>query len=179
MCCMHLVGDDKLSPKSITKLYFVLLFIMFIQVSGCVATDPYERNCDVPETDVNATKDMSDISNKSPVPLDCVYGATYSEADDRKVVYATTGDIIAVKLRENPGTGHSWDITFSKGFELLDDTYKQDTVTENIVGAAGIRQWIFEVTEAGEHNISAVYLRPWEDSTGNESIFNLSVSVLE
>ena len=56
MCCMHLVGDDKLSPKSITKLYFVLLFIMFIQVSGCVATDPYERNCDVPETDVNATK---------------------------------------------------------------------------------------------------------------------------
>lgn len=152
------------------KTVFVTVILILTTIfagTGCVTTDNNDEA-------LPANDDM-DMEIQDILPVT----GSYSENDTLSTIYAIPGDMITVELEENPTTGYSWNISYSEGLELKNDSYIEANNAEGIVGASGAHQWTFEVIDSGEQNISAVYMRPWEEKTGNEDSFRLDLMVLE
>jgi inhibitor of cysteine peptidase len=45
-------------------------------------------------------------------------------------------------------------------------------------GASGTHEWTIKATGKGQQQFTAVYKRPWEPTTGNETTFTLNVKVV-
>ena len=154
---------DKIIIRTIAIISILLIVITGL---GCVT----EENTSVPEetpTEYTETTSIQSVTN------------TYSEDNNQDTVYGIKGDIIIVELEENPTTGYSWNLTYSEGLELSGDNYTQENNTEEIVGVGGVHKWTFKVIDTGEQKISAVYMRPWEERTGEENTFDLTIISLE
>jgi len=41
-----------------------------------------------------------------------------------------------------------------------------------VVGAAGVHRWQYVAAEPGSAEFTAIYRRPWEEATGNETTFS-------
>ncbi len=161
-----------LNNKFIKIIAFIAILSIVILNSGCVASDEDNVQGELPTGENNNTADeITDIVQ--PITN------SYSENDSQDTIYAIKGDTIHVKLAENPTTGYSWNLTHSDGLELKEDNYEPKEGTEKLVGAGGFHQWEFEIVDTGEQNISAIYMRPWEEKTGTENTFKLNVIVLE
>ena len=48
---------------------------------------------------------------------------TITEEDNGKTMYIKTGIIFYLRLKENPSTDYSWQLSLSKGLSLLMDKY--------------------------------------------------------
>ncbi|WP_406657440.1 protease inhibitor I42 family protein [Methanolobus sp. ZRKC2] len=175
--------------KLVVLLLMIILSTLFILISGCTEAESEVNNsAQILDTDEqwkedkqldtnngNEVTDEQEVSEDTGIePITVVF----SENDSGSTVNAIIGDTLIVLLEENPTTGYSWNLSTSPGLLLMDQYYEEGTEGEDVVGAGGTHRWIFEVTEDNEQNISAVYKRPWEEITGNESKFDLIVNVI-
>ena len=104
--------------------------------------------------------------------------AVYTDADNGRTVTAAVGDVITVRLSENPSTGYAWKATYSEGLESLDDESVTQSSSPDVVGAAGVRVLTVEVAANGSQSIEAVYERPWEAGmTEPAQVFSLTIEV--
>lgn len=83
-----------------------------------------------------------------------------------------------VSLAENPSTGYSWNATASPGLTIAADRYEQNATPGTMVGVGGIRTWTLVPEHAGVFTFSAVYRRPWENVTGTEKRFDLTITAV-
>src|SRR5208283_786583 len=64
-----------------------------------------------------------------------------TEDDTGKAIYLKNGDIFYLRLKENPSTGYSWQLSLSRGLSLLMDKYYSPESSKRderfVVGAAG------------------------------------------
>ncbi|WP_246589325.1 protease inhibitor I42 family protein [Methanofollis formosanus] len=102
----------------------------------------------------------------------------FNETADTTSVEVAAGSIVQVDLRENPTTGYEWNATISDGLNLINDTYTVDSHPEGMVGVGGTRTWLLETAGEGEQTFSAIYKRPWENTTGTEENFTLVLNVV-
>ncbi|KAF5412857.1 MAG: hypothetical protein C5S43_01225 [Candidatus Methanocomedens sp.] len=87
-----------------------------------------------------------------------------------------TGDTFYVKLNENPTTGFSWKMNTTDGLAVVSDEYiAPDT---ELVGAGGVHEWEIQAVATGTQKVTAVYMRSWENTTGNEQRFEFTVEVV-
>lgn len=102
---------------------------------------------------------------------------TFTEKDN-----GTTGEIaantrFAVQLEENPTTGYSWNASTSAGLTVLSSEYTVNQHAEGMTGVGGIHTWILEASGTGTQTFTAVYQRPWESITGNETGYLLNIQI--
>ncbi|MDW7732113.1 MAG: protease inhibitor I42 family protein [Methanolobus sp.] len=177
--------------KLVLLLLVISLSALFVLISGCTETksgiydgvqisDADELWKEGEQLD---TDNESDITDEKEIPEKTASGIEpitimFSENDSGSMVNAIKGDTLIIMLKENPTTGYSWNLSASPGLFLVDDSYKENRENEELAGAGGIHEWIFEVTGEEVQNISAVYMRPWENITGNETSFLLIVNVI-
>ncbi|WP_158599192.1 protease inhibitor I42 family protein [Methanohalophilus sp. RSK] len=95
---------------------------------------------------------------------------------DGSTVNASTGDSFSIRLEENPSTGYQWNLTTSDGIKIVEDEF-EPPANEDVVGAAGFHIWTFRIMENGKQQIDAIYKRPWENVTGEEDTFSLTLEV--
>ena len=106
-------------------------------------------------------------------------GVTFTEKEN-----GTTADIaahtpFAVQLKENPTTGYSWNASTGSGLAILSSDYQEDKHAEGMVGVGGTRTWTLQATGgSGNQTFTAVYRRPWEAVTGNESAYILTIHIV-
>jgi inhibitor of cysteine peptidase len=86
---------------------------------------------------------------------------------------------LIIRLAENPTTGYSWNATVTSGLAIVRDAYEADPRYQNMTGGGGTHVWVISGTGAGLQKFSAIYMRPWENVTGNESTFVLNVLVVK
>jgi inhibitor of cysteine peptidase len=158
------------------KTFGILLIIWIVAVavltSGCTDNNSgIEDNggADVPE---EQDAPANDVPALEPIT------SVYTEDNNTEAARALKGDTIRIELQENPTTGYSWNLSASSGLSLVDDEYVQDSAGEGVTGVGGVHVWTFAVIEDGVQDISAVYTRPWEDITGEEDAFELTVHVV-
>ncbi len=87
-------------------------------------------------------------------------------------------DTIDIYLKENPTTGYMWNATVSSGLMIENDTYVADQVKPGIVGSGGMHYWLVKGIQKGNQTFDAVYKRPWEPDTGNETRYTMDISVM-
>lgn len=84
-------------------------------------------------------------------------------------VPASVGDVVVVRLPENPTTGFRWQVDrLDEGtVEQVEDTY--DGGPSAAVGGGGTRALAFRVKAPAPTVIELEYRRPWEDrGTGSD-----------
>lgn len=101
--------------------------------------------------------------------------AVYTEADNGATVQATVGDVITIRLSENPSTGYAWTFELSDGIERRTDTYVAGEQSPAVVGAPGTRELTLDVTEAGTQSVKGAYLRSWEGPDSAAERFSLTI----
>ena len=118
-------------------------------------------------------------SGLTPAPTDAGKKmVTFTEADNGKTENVTQNTQFAVVLAENPSTGFSWNATLSPGLALQSDSY-QDAASAGRVGAGGTHTWVIVGKVIGDQKFSAIYKRPWEPVTGNETAYSVNIRVLQ
>ncbi|CCJ36001.1 putative cell surface protein [Methanoculleus bourgensis MS2] len=85
---------------------------------------------------------------------------------------------VVVNLAENPTTGYSWNATVSPGLTITKDRYLQNATAEGMLGAGGTHTWTLVPEASGVFTFSAVYRRPWENLTGTEERFDLTITAV-
>jgi inhibitor of cysteine peptidase len=87
--------------------------------------------------------------------------------DNGTTVDAVAGDVIVVRLAENPTTGYRWSLESVEGslLETEDDTFVPDSGPQ--MGSGGVRQFGFRATGAGTTPIN---LKLWREWSGEDSV---------
>ena len=101
-----------------------------------------------------------------------------NEEQNHATVTVHKGSTITVRLQENPTTGFTWNLSASPGLRVVSDSYIPSDTTGKLIGSGGTHVWDISAQSAGTRTIEAVYLRPWEPATGNETAFLLNVVVV-
>ena len=102
----------------------------------------------------------------------------FNETANGTVAEVPVGSNVTIQLAENPTTGYQWNATASAGLKLLDDTFIPSDTSGQLVGAGGIREWVYGAETAGNTTFDAVYMRSWEPVTGNESSFGMAFTIV-
>jgi inhibitor of cysteine peptidase len=101
-----------------------------------------------------------------------------NEEQNTATVQVNQGSVITVKLAENPTTGYIWNLTTSSGLHVTNDTYVPTYTTGKLVGSGGTHIWDITADAHGSQQVQAVYKRPWEPATGNETMFSMTIVVV-
>ena len=86
-------------------------------------------------------------------------------------------DTRSIYLKENPTTGYVWNATVSSGLIVDEDSYVADPVKPGIVGSGGMHFWLIRGVEKGNQTFDAVYKRPWEPASVNDTRYVLNLIV--
>lgn len=88
----------------------------------------------------------------------------YTEEDSGCTVNASLGNDFNVRLVENPTTGYIWNLTATKGLELVRDEFIPSNPSGQIAGSGGIHSFYYNAIETGEQNLHGEYRRPWVEA---------------
>jgi predicted secreted protein len=92
------------------------------------------------------------------------------------------GDSLTVNLCSNPSTGFSWqeqatiedvNVLSQKSHRFITDK----TIGKDVVGAAGVEEWVFTLKKEGTTTIYMEYSRPWAGGEKAVQTFKLTVTV--
>jgi inhibitor of cysteine peptidase len=142
-----------------------IMCVVGIVFAGCVGTGPQNQVIPTP----------------SPTPFETPVIAGHlvvNETQNNALVYMNKSQVITLKLQENPTTGYQWNLTTTSGLHVLNDTYEPSDTSGKLVGSGGIHQWDISTDTIGEQKIHAVYKRSWEQTTGNETTFSMTIVVV-
>lgn len=116
---------------------------------------------------------VSGIEDNPTIPL-----PIYDLACNNTTVYLPVGSEFIVTLPENSGsTGYTWDPASTQGIDLLKSTFIPSDIT--VIGAPGTREFQLRASRAGEQHFKATLPRPFENLTGTEDVFALTIVVTD
>ena len=100
----------------------------------------------------------------------------YDVACNNTAVSLPLNSEFIVSLPENGGsTGYVWDPIQTQGLDLLESKFiPSDT---GMMGAPGTREFKLRASWAGEQHFKATLHRSWENLTGTEDVFTLTINV--
>jgi len=126
---------------------------------------------------VNNMTDSFELSSDNIIEgVGGVSGANvFTEDNNSSSVELATGDIFQVKLNENPTIGYQWTLETTAGLEIMSDNYSSSA--SGLIGAGGIHEWVIKTTASGTQEVTGVYSRSFENLTGSEQKFILTVEV--
>jgi predicted secreted protein len=98
---------------------------------------------------------------------------TLNEQDAGRIVNMAVGDVVTVRLQENPTTGYRWTVETVSGLDQVGDRIE----TDGAIGAAGVRSFQFRTTRAGSYELRFKLGREWEGEDSALSRFIVKINV--
>ena len=174
--------------KIMLKLIVMLSVIAAVVFAAGCAEEPENAENETPagsEQVSSVTPETPGITDETVTNGDTTQGdqtietgQIITEAENGKSIRIKNGEIFILQLRENPSTGYSWELNVSEGLNILSDGYTQDQSPEGQVGVPGTHSWTIEAVSQGSQQVNGIYKRPWENMTGTEENFTLTVEVV-
>ena len=122
------------------------------------------------------TSQPAEPATPTPTPTPTpVEGYFFNETNNNETVTLPAGSAITISLVENPSTGYEWNVPSSAGLQLVNETH--DAPQTELLGAPGVHIWEYTAAEPGAAEFSAIYMRPWENVTGNETTFSMAFTI--
>jgi inhibitor of cysteine peptidase len=151
-----------------------ILCLAAILVAGCTqpVIPPVTPTPTAPATTAataSATPTITPIPTATPIMY------VYNESANGTTVAVPLGSTFTVWLQENPTTGYSWNVTVTDGLQITNDTFVPPT--SGLIGAGGIHTWEVLTVQNGLQEFSGIYMRPFENMTGNETTYVLWCNV--
>jgi inhibitor of cysteine peptidase len=100
------------------------------------------------------------------------------EAANGTQVSLPVGRELAIALPGNLTTGYDWALAETLPSQLATVSYSYDTTAAaGVVGAGGVRTFVYRAAAAGSAKLTIVYARPWEKGVAPEKTFTVTVVV--
>jgi inhibitor of cysteine peptidase len=135
-----------------------------------------------PRTPGNIATIQTPAAPGTPVPVTTAEEGkkmvTFTEKDNGTARDIAANTRFAVQLEENPTTGYSWNASTGSGLTVVSSDYLENKHAEGMAGVGGIRTWVVQATGSGNQTFTAVYRRPWESVTGNETGYTLAIRIV-
>ncbi|MEI8331010.1 MAG: protease inhibitor I42 family protein [Methanomicrobiales archaeon] len=119
--------------------------------------------------------DNTPIGGTPSAALPTVTTATLylNSSSNGEIVTIPAGERVLVRLTENPTTGYTWNVTSSRGIDIISDTYTAPDVS--LGGAPGYHEWILKPAAVDTYLFKTVYLRPWVGATSTDDTYSLVI----
>ena len=95
-------------------------------------------------------------------------------ANDGSAVHVAVGDVVIVRLPENPTTGYRWSVERSAGLAPAGDEF---SATSSAVGGGGERTLRFAARSPGTFRIEASLRREWEANVAPQAHLGVDIVV--
>jgi predicted secreted protein len=95
----------------------------------------------------------------------------------RSEIVMEVGDKIILELCSNQSTGFKWEYEITTENIVNEIDYEFQEPEADVVGAAGVEKWTFEVIAKGTTEIKMEYSQPWEGGTKAVWTYGLVVTV--
>ena len=96
-----------------------------------------------------------------------------TQRDNGSTIMIGIGDIVSLRLSENPTTGYRWHLESLYGFKQI----KDDNETEAGIGAGGARVIDLQAKKVGSYSVRLKKWRNWEGESSIIDRFNVTVIV--
>lgn len=153
--------------QTLTGILALILVIGCIAGSGCLDNTQAPQDNEAPEA---AWKDVDPETPPSEIYL-------FDDTNNNETYTVVLDSLIIIILEENPTTGYQWNTSVTDGLVVLGDTSEPSDTSGNLVGAGGRHVWVLYAIDTGTYTFNAVYKRPWEEITGDEETFVLTLIV--
>jgi inhibitor of cysteine peptidase len=99
-----------------------------------------------------------------------------TESDNGKTVEMQAGDMLVVRLHENPSTGFRWQLEEpdSKIIRLQGNEFVPQSAA---IGSGGDERWTFEASAPGKTKLGFKLWRHWEGERSIQRRFAVSLAV--
>jgi inhibitor of cysteine peptidase len=97
---------------------------------------------------------------------------TLSEPDNGRTIDIGAGEVVTVRLKENPTTGYRWTVESAGGLVPAGDQYEGGG---GAMGAAGVRVLQFHSSGPGSHELRLKNRREWEGDSSITERFNVTI----
>ena len=100
-----------------------------------------------------------------------------NEASSGQTVELSTGQVMELRLPENPTTGFRWHVTSPGGpaCRIVSDTYEPPNLAPP--GAGGAHVWRVEAVQPGLCNLTLRYSRSWDTEAASGRRFTVQIRV--
>ncbi len=150
--------------KSIYGILIAGVLVLCMLGAGCISQPEEPGN----ETETPTPAETATPVATTPIPAE---EFAFNETNNNETVTLPAGSAITISLAENPTTGYRWNVTSSAGLQYVNETFIAPET--EVVGAGGVHQWQYVAAEPGSAEFTAIYRRPWEEATGNETTFSM------
>jgi len=84
------------------------------------------------------------------------------------------GDLITIRLYENPASGYPWNFNTSYRLKVINEYFISADSSDSVTNAGGWRHITFLPEMPGNESLTATYKRPWEPKTGRGRGYSIS-----
>jgi inhibitor of cysteine peptidase len=173
-------GYQKSNGEDYMRKFYIIVSIAIlcfgtVLMSGCAQTGTVPVT---PEPTTTAAPTVASAAPTVQVPVTSTpitTGNVYNESSNGTTVSVPTNGTFVVMLQENPTTGYVWNVTVTNGLTIVNNTFMPPT--SGLMGAGGVHTWSVQAIQTGAQQFNGIYKRPFENLTGNETTFVLTVNV--
>jgi inhibitor of cysteine peptidase len=102
---------------------------------------------------------------------------TLTKTDKGKTITAHTGDVVMIRLPENPTTGYRWAIDQADETALAAQDATFAAVPGGATGSGGTRTFAFAVKRSGTVHLQLKLLRSWSGDSSIIERFDVTLQV--
>ena len=102
-----------------------------------------------------------------------------TQADDGKTIEVRQGDLVTLRLPENPTTGYRWSLDEHDALALEPAEKPKFEPASPAIGAGGIRTFTFLAKTVGESSLALSLRRSWERPTSGQKTFSVKIRIRE
>ena len=99
-----------------------------------------------------------------------------TDQDSGLTIHIKLGEVVTVRLNENPTTGYSWMVETYGGLEKIDD-YLEAVETGGAIGAGGVHVFQFRTTCSCSCELHIKNWREWEGESSVLARFFVNIIV--
>jgi inhibitor of cysteine peptidase len=173
-----LYGSNKMRLAAASVVLCVALALI-LATAGCTSPAGNQTPVKTPATTAVPTANATTaVPTATPTPA--FNGTVFNQSFNGKNATVKLNETFRVSLEGNPTTGYLWNASVSKGLTILNPngTYTQNPAAANMTGVGGVFTWDVKAITNGTQTFSAIYKRPWENATVNDTKFNLTLKVV-
>ncbi len=95
-----------------------------------------------------------------PVNESKIQDYTVTEEDNNETVIIPLASNVTVRLPDNPSTPHFWNVTVTRGMEIVGEQFISGSGNETVPGGGGIREWRLTPNDTGAYQFTALLRSP-------------------
>jgi len=152
------------------KSVVLILLVMFVLLVGCI---------DKEKTEIS-TPTLTPTPIPSTTPKPTSDKINFSMDDNGRQIELTNGQTFNVTLETNPSTGYSWEVVELNNnilHQIGEAEIEPNITQKDIVGAAVMQTFQFEVINTGQTTLKIIYHRIWEKDVASLNTFSIDIFV--